>query len=70
MLVAIVYPLVDGGLTQIAQVYRGLTSRGSLSWDQSEIKDNGTTSESGSGSVSERTEEKGDSKEVQASKSS
>lgn len=36
MLVAIFYPLLDGGIEQIRQVYRGLTGRSSIETDGTE----------------------------------
>lgn len=58
MLVAIVYPLIDGGFSQIAQVYRGLTSRGGLSYDEPKQKQTGAASTSASASLSEQSENK------------
>jgi hypothetical protein len=36
MLVAIFYPLLDGGIQQIRQVYQGLTGRASIETDGTE----------------------------------
>lgn len=62
MLVAIVYPLVDGGIEQINQIYRGLTGRGDPRVHENSVKDAGDTTTSPSSpsatSISEGAQDK------------
>lgn len=63
MLVAIFYPLVDGGYQQLLQVYRGLTGQTAPVYDGYNDKNNGEASASPSspsaGSVAHEQETKG-----------
>lgn len=63
MLVAIFYPVIDGGYQQLLQVYRGLTGRTAPVYNGYNDKENGGTSTSPSspsaGSVAQEQETKG-----------
>ncbi|KAJ5087351.1 hypothetical protein N7456_010967 [Penicillium angulare] len=60
MLIAIVYPLVDGGIQQITEIYRGLTGQKDLAVHDSHVKDSGdvTTSPSSPSAASVSDEPK------------
>lgn len=61
MLIAIVYPLVDGGIQQMLQIYRGLTGHNNDQNNDTHIKDmgaNGSPSSPSAASVSDEIQEK------------
>lgn len=61
MLIAIVYPLIDGGIQQIHQIYRGLTGRNDDQNYDTNIKgvgSNGSPSSPSAASVSDEIQEK------------
>lgn len=61
MLIAIVYPLVDGGIQQMLQIYHGLTGRNNDQNNDTNIKDvgaNGSPSSPSAASVSDEIQEK------------
>ncbi|KAJ5538806.1 hypothetical protein N7494_008285 [Penicillium frequentans] len=61
MLIAIVYPLIDGGIQQIHQIYRGLTGRNDNQNYDTNIKGvgtNGSPSSPSAASVSDEIQEK------------